>query len=451
LNSSINRYIPVYLAKNDEDGIRRVISTSFLFFSLVGFVLAVSSVAIYYNVGSWFAIEPELVGKAAALVLVVGFSFALAMPLQPATAILSGLQRYDVINLAMLFTLLFRTILLIVLLLRGHGLITMGLVFGTSEVLLRGLHAIFVKKFLTAVSLSFANVDFKLLREMLGYGINTFMYSAGAIVIYKASSIIIGIFLGTEQVCQFEFAAIGFLLLIQFLQAFTAAIKPAVSDLDARNDHLRVKEISFLTQKYSLLMIIPSGCFLVAMGREFLWVWVGEKFAAPGVIDTMGTVMALLTLGYCLLLAQHSNFLVLVGRGQHRIFGILTALTALVCVTAAVISVKVLNWELLGIAWSNLLPMAFVFGVIMPIYFNRKMQISAAESISHVLLPALLGSLPAVVLITAWKYLAPPDRWLEILGVVVAAMALTLISSWFLSFKETERKRFVHIALGKKV
>jgi len=451
LNSSINRYIPVYLAKNDEDGIRRVISTSFLFFSLVGFVLAVSSVAIYYNVGSWFAIEPELVGKAAALVLVVGFSFALAMPLQPATAILSGLQRYDVINLAMLVTLLFRTALLIVLLLRGYGLITMGLVFGASEILLRILHSVFVRKFLTLASLTFANVDFKLLREMLGYGINTFMYAAGAIVIYKASSVIIGIFLDTAQVSRFEIAAAGVLLLSQFLQAFTAAIKPAVSDLDARNDHIRVKEISFLSQKYSLLMIIPGGCFLVVMGKEFLSIWVGGKIQDPAVINTMGVILAILAVGHCLQLAQHSNFLVLVGRGQHKIFGIFMISMALVCVTAAVISVKVLNWGLVGIAWSNLLPMAFVSGVIMPIYFNRKMQISAAESISHVLLPALLGSLPAVVLITAWKYLAPPDRWLEILGVVVAAMALTLISSWFLSFKETERKRFVHIALGKEV
>jgi O-antigen/teichoic acid export membrane protein len=451
LNSSINRYIPVYLAKNDEDGVRRVVSTSFFFFLFVGVVLALSSVVIYYNVGSWFVIEPELVSKAATLVLVVGFSFAVAMPLQPATAILSGLQRFDVINLAMMATLLVRTILLIVLLLRGYGLLTMGLVFGASEVLMRSLHWFFVRKFLTTASLSFTNMDFELLWEMLGYGINTFMYAAGAIIVYKASSIIIGIFLDTAQVSRFEIAAAGVLLLSQFLQAFTAAIKPAVSDLDARNDHLRVKEISFLSQKYSLLMIIPGGCFLIIMGKEFLSIWVGEKIQNPAVINTMGVILAILAIGHCLQLAQHSNFLVLVGRGQHRIFGILTALTALVCVSAAIISVKVLNLGLLGIAWSNLLPMAFVFGVVVPIYFNRKMQISAVESIRHVWQPALLGSLPAVIMITVWKYMAPPDCWLEILGVVISAMALTLLSSWFFSLKKIERERFAHVALGREI
>jgi O-antigen/teichoic acid export membrane protein len=451
LNSSINRYIPVFLAKNDEDGVQRVISTSLFFFSLVGIVLALSSVVIYWNVGSWFALEPGLVGKAAALVLVVGFSFALAMPLQPATAILSGLQRYDVINLAMLATLLLRTVLLVVLLLRGYGLVTMGFVFGASEVLLRVLHSVFVRKFITTASFSFANVDLRLLKEMLAYGINTFMYAAGAIITYKASSVVIGIFLDTAHVSRFEVAAAAVLLLTQLLQAFTAAIKPAVSDLDARDDQLRVKEISFLSQKYSLLMIIPSGCFLVVMGREFLSVWVGQTIRDPEVIRTMGIILAILAVGHCLRLAQHSNFIVLVGRGQHKVFGILTALMALVCVTASVISVKVLNWGLIGIAWCNFLPMAFVSGVILPIYFNWKMRISALENIRHIWQPALLGSLPAVAVITVWKYLAPPDCWLEILGVVVAAMVLTLISSWFLSLKKIERKRFVHIALGKEI
>jgi len=449
LNSSINRYIPVYIARNDEDGVRRVISTSLFFFSIVAVVLAASSVVIYWNVGNWFIIEPELVSKAATLVLVVGLCFAFAMPLQPSTAILSGLQRYDIINLAILTTLLLRTILLVMLLCRGFGITTMGLVFGVSEIVIRVVHSFFVRRFLPGASLSLANIDFRLLKEMLAYGINTFFYAAGAIIIYKASSVIIGIFIGTAQISQFEVAVAGVLLLSQFLQAFTAAVKPAVSDLDARDDQWRVKEISFLTQKYSLLLILPGGCFLIAMGREFLWIWVGEKFQDPGVINTMGSILVILAIAHCLRLAQHSNFLVLVGRGQHKIFGILTASTAIFCVSASVVAVKVLNWGLLGIAWSYFVPMTLISGLILPIYFNWKMRIPLWESIRHVWQPALLGTLPAIVMICLWKYLAPPDSWLEIVGVVIASIVLTLVSSWLLSLKEIERKRIVHTVLRK--
>jgi O-antigen/teichoic acid export membrane protein len=449
-NSSINRYIPLFIAQNDDDGIQRVINTSLFFFIALAVILVIISLVVCCNVDSWFAIAPQLVRTAGILVLVVGFCSAFAMPLQSSTAILSGLQRYDIINLVMLAVLVLRTILVVILLQQGYGLLTTGLMFGLSEIVMRVIHSVFVKKLLPAVSLSLAKIDLQLLKEMLAYGINTFMYAMGAIIIYHASILIIGIFLDTAQVSQFFIATAGVLLLSQLLQAFTAAIKPAVSDLDARNDVAAVKEIAFLTQKYSLLLIIPGGCFLIAMGREFLGVWISDQFKDPAVIDRMALILTILTIGHCLRLAQHSNFLVLVGRGQHKIFGILTALTALFCVLASIFSVKVFHWGLLGIAWSNFVPMALTSVLILPIYFNRKMHISALESFQNVWQPALLGSLPAVAMTCIWKYVAAPDSWLEIGGVVAAAIVLTIIGGWFLSLKEVEQKRFIRIARRKK-
>ena len=449
-NSSINRYIPLFMAQNDNDGVQRVINTSLFFFIAVGLVLVIISLVVCFNVGSWFAIEPQLVRTAGILVLVVGFCSAFAIPLQPSTAILSGLQRYDIINIVVLAVLALRTILVVILLRQGYGLLTTGALFGLSEIVIRVLHSVFVKNLLPKVSLSLGKIDLHLFKEMLTYGINTFMYAMGAIIIYHASIIIIGIFMGAAQVSQFSIATAGVFLLSHLLEAFTAAIKPAVSDFDARNDAAVVKEIAFLTQKYSLLLIIPGGCFLIAMGREFLHVWVSDKFTDPTVIDGMAVILTILTVGHCLRLAQHSNFLVLVGRGQHKIFGILTALMALFCVLASILSVKVFHWGLIGIAWSNFVPMAITSVLILPIYFNRKMHISASENIRNVWRPALLGSLPAVAMICIWKYLAPPNSWLEIVSIVVTAIVLIVIGGWFLSLKEGEKKRFVKIARGKK-
>ncbi|MFH1716995.1 MAG: oligosaccharide flippase family protein [Planctomycetota bacterium] len=450
LSSSINRYIPVYLAKNNDEGVQRVISTSVFFFAALAVVLICLSIVIYFNVGSWFAIEPELVGTAGRLVLIVGFCFAFAMPFQPSYAVLSGLQRYGIANLVSLVILLLRTMLVVVLLLRGYGLLTTGIVYGLSEIAGRILQTVFVRRLLPAASLSLAKIDLQLLREMLAYGINTLLYAMGAIIIYYASNLVIGIFLGTAEISQFAVATAGVLLLSQLLLAFTAAIKPAVSDLDARNDHEKVRQIATLTQKYSLLLIIPGGFFLIAMGREFLHVWVSDRFADPEVIDRMATILAILTVGHCLMLAQHSNFLVLVGRGQHRIFGALTALMGLLCVSVSLVSLTVFDAGLVGIAWSNFVPMALISGVVLPIYFNRKMRISVLENVRDVWQPALLGSLPAVAAITLWKCVAPPDSWLEILGVVLAAMFLTLVGGWFISLKKAEQERFTQIILHKK-
>ncbi|UCE47870.1 MAG: oligosaccharide flippase family protein, partial [Phycisphaerales bacterium] len=411
LSSSINRYIPVYLAKDDPDGVQRVISTSLFFFAILACVVAVVSLVVYCNVESWFVIEPELVRTAGILVLIVGSSLVIAMPLQPSTAVLSGMQRYDLINLVQLASLFSRTALLVVLLSKGYGLVTVGLIYGLSEITIKILHSAFAARLLPAVSLLPAKIDWSLLKDMLVYGANTFLYAVGAVIVYQASTLIIGAFLGTAQISQFFVATIAVSLLSQLVSAFTAAVKPAVSDLDARDDTEKVKEIAFLTQKYSLLLIIPGGFFLVAMPSEFLTICFGDRFENPAAIDAMAVVLAVITVGHCARLAQHSNFLVLVGRGQHRIFGVLTAVMAILCVSASVVSVTVFDFGLLGIAWSNFLPMVLISSVILPVYFNRKMRISTLECISRVWWPAVLGSLPAVFMIGIWKYLNAPDSW----------------------------------------
>ncbi len=451
LNSAINRRIPMYLAKDDEQGIQSVISTALLFFSVVAVVLALLSLLLYVKVGDWFAIEPDLVAGARQLVLIVGLGFAASTPLQLTTAVLSGLQRYDVISIVTLVVLTARTILIVALLLRGYGLLTLGYIYGISEIVARALQYFYARRLLPAVSISWKSVDRTLLKEMLSYGVNTFLYATGALIVYRASETIIGIFLGTTEVAQFSVAAAGVLLLSQFVQSFTAAIKPAVTDLDARNDQVRVRQIAFLTQKYSLLLLIPAAVFLAVMGREFLTIWVGAQFEDPAVIRSLAVVLAILAAGYGLMLAQHSNFLVLAGRGEHKVFGLLTAVEAFLCVAGAVFSVKVAGWGLQGIAWSNFVPMALVAGVILPIYFNWKMKISAWDGITHVWWPALLGSLPGIAVIVVWKYLSPPDSWLELFGVILAAGVATCVSGWFLSLQSAERRMFLYVAGRKRV
>jgi O-antigen/teichoic acid export membrane protein len=443
MNSSINRYIPVGLAKGDDEVIQRVLSTSLFFFSVAAVVFILLSLVIYFNIGAWFSIASDMVGTAGLLVLIVGSCFALAMPLQLSSALLSGLQRYDVLNLAELIILLLRSALIVILLRRGFGLLTMGFVFGISEIAVRLVQFVFARKLLVRTPITLKSVDFKLMREMLAYGINTFLYTMGALILFKASDVIIAMYIGTEQVSQFAVAIAGVVLLSQFLRAFTAAIKPAVSDLDARDDHWRVREISFLMQKYSLLMIIPAGCFLIVMGREFLQVWVGEEFQNPAVVNNMSIILAILTVGHCMRLAQHSNFVVLVGKGEHRLFGLFAMVTALLCVVASVVSIKMFNLGLLAVAWSNCLPVALISGVILPIYFNRKMKISMRDSIVDIWWPASLGGMPAVIMICSWKYLYPPTDWLSIIMVVLSAVLLTCLSAWYLSFTQLERNRLI--------
>lgn len=444
LNSAINRRIPMYLAQDDEDGIRRVVSTALFFFSIIAVVLVLLSVLFAVKIDDWFKIPAGLEREASVLMLVVGIGFAASTPLQLTTAVLSGLQRYDMVSITTVVVLAIRTALTVVLLLRGYGLLTLGIIYGVSEVVARGVQHILARRLLPVGYASWRYVDAALLKEMLFYGTNTFLYAIGALIILRASVMIAG-FLGTSEVAQFGMTAQVLLLLSEFVQAFTVSIKPAVSDLDTRDDHARVRQIAFLTQKYSLLILIPAGAFLILMGQDFLMVYVGAKIDDPATVKSMAGLLSILTVGYCLHLSQHSNYLVLSGRGEHRVFGLLTAVEAVLCVGIAIFTIAVLGWGLVGLAWSNLIPMALVAGVVIPIYFNRKMQIPARESLAQVWRPAVLSTIPGVALIVAWKHFAPPASWLALFAVVGAAAATTTLCAWFLGMNGAERKRLLSV------
>jgi len=445
LNSAINRYIPVYLAVNNDKGIQKVISTSIFFYAALSTVLIVSSLIIYHYIDHLLTISPGLENVTGTLVLLVGFCFALAMPLQYCSAVLSGLQRYGLINLTVLFFLVVRTILLVILLSYGYGLITLALIFGGSELLIRIAQFAIVKKLMPHISISPRSLDFKLLKEMLFYGVNSLFYSIGSLIIYKACDIIIGIFMTSAHVARFYVAAAAVLLLSQLVQTFTRAVKPAVSDFDARDEKANIREVAFLSQKYVLLLLIPSVCFLVCMGRSFLSVWVGDKFPQESVIGEIQLVMTILVIGHSLRLSQHSNFIVLVGMGEHKLFGILSAFSAILCIVLAIVSLQVFDMGLIGVAYSVFISMAITSGLVLQIYFNVKMRISVKDSIKRVWSPAFLGTLPAMTTIIVWWRLAPPGSWLQIGAVVAVAAILTFAGSWFLSFSSRERERFISV------
>lgn len=439
LNSAINRYIPMFRAKNNINGIHAVINTSMLYLCFTSIILTVITLIVHKYIDVWFNIAPDFIESSKTLVLIVGFCFVIIMPLQMYSGILTGLQRYDIVSLATIVPVIIRTAVLILVLSKSNGLLTMGLAFGICEILMRASQVLFTWKLLPQIHISFKSIDFSLLRQMLHYGVNTLLYTISAVIVCKSSDIIIGIFLDTEDITKYYVTLAGILMLGMFVVALAAAIKPAVSDLDTRDDESRIHQIAFWTQKYILILLIPSFFFFLLMGGDFLRVWVGADFAE------LHLILILLSIGHFLRLFQYSNFLVLVGKGEHRVFGIFAGVMAVCTIILAIIFVKIFNLRLMGIALSNLLPMSIICGLILPIYFNFKMHISFKDCVRQIWWPALAGCMPALIFISSWKYCHSPDCWLHIAIVVTCTFALTVVGAWFWSLSSDEQRMFLRI------
>jgi O-antigen/teichoic acid export membrane protein len=274
---------------------------------------------------------------------------------------------------------------------------------------------------------------------MITYGVSTIFYMSSSLLVFKTADLVIGSLISSAAVSRFYIATTPALLLATFIQVFAQAMKPAVSDLDARDEHGRIEEMAILSQKYTLMAIIPGVTFLVLMGESFLRVWVGDRFPDPSSIAELAIVLQVLAIGSGLRLSQHTNFIVLVGKGNHRIFGMTALGMWLTSAALSIASVRYFGAGLTGIAWACAIPMAVVSITILPRHFIHAMEISLVRTIRGSWAPALYSTAPALIVLYAWSRLAPPDSWLTILAAVFGAAGLTVICGWFVGVTPSER------------
>ncbi len=440
LMSAVNRFIPVRLASGDVEGLRAVVSTCSAFLFGVGAVVLGLTVVLHAWLTQIFQIPPALAADARLCVLVVGGCAAVTTVTSASAAILSGYQRYDLMAGSRIAVTLARTAVLVYLVVQGWGLVAVALVYGLSELVVNAIYLALCKRLLPPRPVSPRAIDGSLLREMLAYGFNTFNYILGALLLLKVGEVLIGVYRNAEEVAHYSLVTASVLTLTTVIEAFCAAIKPAASDLDASDDQVRLKELTLLSQKYSLFMILPSAAFLLVMGREFLLIWTHKDIAL------LPTILAIVVAGHAVRLSQHSSFFVLVGKGEHRFFGRLMVIMAAGTVGLGWASLAVLDWGLLGVALASALPLLLGCGILLPRHIYRQLGIGWGESLRRVWLPSLGGAAPGVLLLVAWKVTLPPRNWPELLLVVLAVAATTLMAAWKLGLAETERMRFANLA-----
>ena len=438
---AVSRHVAVALAKGTDDDLRRIMSTGTVFFTTVAILLATATLVVHHFIGTWFNIPAGMLGEARTAVLIVGGLLALAVITESFGAAISGYQRYDVITICRASMIILRSVALVVVLGRGGGLLAVAWIYALSELGVNLLQYAFASRLMPPGVVRARGFDPTLLPAMLAYGGNTFLYSSGAVIAYKASEVLIGVFRRAEDVAHYSVAVMGVLTLAAVVESLSAAIKPAVSDLDARDAASTIHELALATGKYSLLLILPSTAFLVLMGADFVRLWTG--LSDPEV----SRAMACLAVGQAFRLAQQSNFLILAGKGEHRFFGLSVLMVGAGTVVSTLVAVGALGLGIVGAAMASSMSWIAVAGIVIPRHVNSRLGITSRERRRRVFGPALAGCAPALALLAGWKWLHAPTSWGELFLVIAVVAVATAAGSWALALEAPERTWLRGLAL----
>jgi PST family polysaccharide transporter/lipopolysaccharide exporter len=168
---------------------------------------------------------------------------------------------------------------------------------------------------------------------------------------------------------------------------FTRVIMPLAAQMGARDENERLRAVFLTGSRLTLAAYLGAGLALVALAGPFLGAWVGEEFAAAGVI------LAVLAISGAVDIATLTADSVLQGISRHRPLALFAMLGALLNLGLSIAFVG--PYGTVGVAVATLVATVAEVVLLTIPYSMRVLNVGFGALLSDVLIPVALPLVPA--------------------------------------------------------
>jgi len=440
MKQSIVRFVSKHYATKDWKQLNEVISSSARIYFFVSVIIVAATMTIAFGFVGYFKIPQEFMKTARMVVIVLGFSEAVRYIYLPFTS-LGAFHRFDISGYFQLGTRVIQTLGIIVILEAGLGLVEMAvLILGLTLVTRIWMSAIRVRKF-PEVHFSRKAINAEKTRELLNYGIYSFLIVATWIVIFQTDNIIIGALLSMEAVAVYSIAGMIVTQIRSSIQVIAIPLVPAISHFEAEKDFARIMNIYSRAVRYLYYISAYLAICILTYGGPFIILWIEKDFT-----DAI-SVLHVLIISSAVFFPQTLANSVLFGVSKHKVAFYVLITEAVTKVALSLVLVP--YWGIMGAAWGTAIPQLIIYIFVYPIVFYRVMNFpvktfyltsikSIAASVVFVLPPAYLMSI-----------ILKPDSWLKLIVdcSIVTVLMLTGFSLYIL--EPDDRKRLIGKLFGR--
>ena len=439
--SAVVKYTAHYRALNQPDQVHTVVNTALVYFSLIGSVVMMGTLLSFRSLHNLFHISPAYQPQFAALILLVGFSWSLGAVCHSFGASLEGFQRFDLYSRARITYVTVRSAGCGLLLLLGYGLVPLGVMVVSSQVLLYWLTYRNFRQTVPEFRFNPGAARFAIFRQLAGYGRHTFVANSSWQVVSQAPAVLIGHFLPAAFVGYY---AIPVRLIEVSVDVSDQVISVATSntaELAAKGEMQTVARLGMLINRYCVAAFLPIAVILWLYRSELIQVWIAKTVytaeSAPLVpFFLLGAIFALV--------GQSNAPSILYGLGRHQ--GYARGLLTEACVSVAALYYVIPRYGLKGAAITAIGLMILDRGLYTPWYLCRVLRLSFWRYMAAVYARPLLIAIPLAAITYAVKAMLLPGRdFVEI----AAASALTTALGWgfglYTALEEEHRALFIEL------
>jgi O-antigen/teichoic acid export membrane protein len=439
--SSVQRYVSRAIGIKDYKDANVVVNTSLFLFSIIGIIAFIFTIIASLLVPLFIKNIAEIT-LFRQIILILGISFAISLPMKVFYGVLTSHLRYDILTIINIAHLIIRSIFIFIFLKFGYGILALAFItLGTDIALYASCY--FASKMIgNYIIFSRQLIKLQRIKSLFQYGIFTFINQIADKLRFGIDNFVITIFLGLSQVTVYSIASRLILYFINFVITATGIMVPVFSQYEGRGDYASIREKFLLTTKISTYLAIFIGGTFLLFGKQFIIRWVGLEY------KNSYSILVVLVIPTIFALMQSPSVQLVYGLSKHRFFSISNSIEGVCNLLLSIVLVK--YFGLMGVALGTAIPMFFIKLLVQPVYTCRIIEIDLKEYYFKLLLPGIIKSTTAFVIF--WyifkSYLVP--KYSNLLVLLVLNIIFFSVFIFILGFKRSEIIYFKNAIIGEK-
>jgi len=433
LSAAVTQYVCVAIGQNDDVECRKIFNTAFRIQSTLGAVVLLGTIVLA-AASPWLGHDPAEASLFWKVILVLGVNMALVFPMKVYTGVLDATLRFDIQTMLDFLGLMLRTILTVVAIRAGWGVLGLAWITLLASLPVMALQFFYARREASWARLERATLDRKKMRSLFSYSVFTAISNMANTLRFSLDALVVTVFVGLAAVTHYKVAAVFSRYYIGIVIALMWPIQPVLSRLYGQGDRQKLQNLFSFATKISTCISVLICFGLIAWGKPFIIRWMG-----PAYTDAY-LPLILLSLAVFLDVCQSPSIVLLNSTFHHRSYAYMNLAEGLINLVASLLLARPLG--IVGVALGTLIGAFFIRVLVQPWQTSKASGI-ALGAYMKVLGGALARSailIGASIVLAAWG-LKP--NYPYIVASAGFAAAVYLAASLWVVFSQAERKQLL--------
>jgi O-antigen/teichoic acid export membrane protein len=266
ITAGLNAQAAQLSGKPDQERLNRLASTAFFTQNIIVAIVIIVGGGLALGFPHFFHVRPELHQTTTVLMAMLVLGTAINFSTKTFSSLLVANQQIHIDNLIKLLLLVIRTVLTVVLLLRGWGLYSLAVASLAATIVTSAMVVLRTFHLLPGLKIQRHLASWDVLKRMGSLGVWFSLGGVAGIVISSLDRVVAGKLISIESVATLSLTGRMYILSRTFLDQITNTARPMLGQLLGQN------KLDAAFRAYNQMFILSTGIAVVATAS----VWVGN-------------------------------------------------------------------------------------------------------------------------------------------------------------------------------